>query len=108
MLGYNSQELGLCFSAAKQLFDVLHGLNEKSKGQELGIGFSLFELRKKAAFDRLNHHSQCHIREGPDGKIHSRGETEILEGGKVRVRPIIQRLCWNFEFFQQELVQALS
>ncbi|KUL90316.1 hypothetical protein ZTR_01936 [Talaromyces verruculosus] len=113
ILGYdydqNSQKLGLCLAAAKQLFDALYDLNEKSQGEEeLGVGLSLFELRKKSAFDLLNHHNQCHIREGPDGKVHIRGETEILEGGKVRVRPIVQRLCWTFEAFQQELVQALS
>lgn len=113
ILGYdydqNSQKLGLCLAAAKELFDALCGLNEKSKGgEELGIGLSLFELRKKSAFDLLNHRNQCHIREGPDGKVHIRGETEVLEGGKVRVCPIVQRLCWTFESFQQELVQALS
>ncbi|KAI7972998.1 hypothetical protein EIK77_001572 [Talaromyces pinophilus] len=113
ILGYdydqNSQKLGLCLAAAKQLFDALYDLNEKRRGEEeLGIGLSLFELRKKSAFDLLNHHNQCHIREGPDGKVHIRGETEILAGGKVRVRPIVQRLCWTFESFQQELVQALS
>lgn len=113
ILGYdydcqNSQKLGLCLAAAKQLFDALHGLNEKIREEKLGIGLSLFELRNKSAFDLLNHHNQCHIREGPDGKVHIRGETEILEGGKVRVRPIVQRLCWTFESFQYELVQALS
>lgn len=114
ILGYeydcqSSQELGLCFAAAKQLFDELHTLNETSNGKEkLGVGFSLFELRNKSAFDLLNNRNQCHIREGSDGKVHFRGETEILEGGKVRVRPIVQRLCWEFESFQQGLVQALS
>lgn len=111
ILGYDfrdSQELGLCLAAAKQLFDAVHGLNEECKGQKLGIGFSLFELRNKSAFDLLNHRTQCHIREGPDGKIHVRGETEILEGGKVRVRPIVQQSCWKFESFQKELVQALG
>ncbi|KAL7621671.1 hypothetical protein AAE478_008998 [Parahypoxylon ruwenzoriense] len=75
---------------------------------DLAIGFSLFELRKKSAFDLLNHRTQCHIREGPDGKVHVRGEPEILEEGKVRVRPIVQRPCWNFESFQRRLVQALG
>lgn len=113
ILGYdydyqNSQKLGLCLAAAKQLFHALHGLNEKIRGEKLGIGLSLFELRNKSAFDLLNNHNQCHIREGPDGKVHIRGETEILEGGKVRVRPIVQRLCWTFESFQYELARALS
>lgn len=110
ILGYDSQniqELGLCLAAAKQLFDSLYSLDEKNGEQELGIGFRLFELRKKSAFDLLNHHSQCHIREGPDGKVYFRGETEILDGGKVRVRPIVQRQCWKFESFQQELAEAL-
>jgi len=74
----------------------------------MGIGFSLFELRKKSAFDLLNHRTQCHIREGPDGKVHIRGDTEILEGGKVRVRPIVQRVCWDFELLREQLILALE
>ncbi|KAL6690786.1 kinesin family protein [Trichoderma pleuroticola] len=111
MFGYdfgNSREFGLSLATAKELFNALHGLNQQNKGQQLGIGFSLFELRKKSAFDLLNHRTQCNIREGPDGKVHVRGTTEILEGGKVRVRPIVQRQCWNFESFQRELIQALE
>ncbi|KAM0425991.1 hypothetical protein ACHAPT_008620 [Fusarium lateritium] len=111
ILGYDfehSQELGLCLAAAKQVFAELDRIRAENEGQELGIGFSLFELRQKSAFDLLNNRSECHVRQGPDGKVHIRGETEMLEGGKVRVRPIIQRACWKFESFQQELVHALG
>ncbi len=76
--------------------------------QKLGIGFSLFELRKKSAFDLLNRHTECFIREGYDGKTHIRGETEILNGGRVRVRPIVKRPCWTFESLRQELIQAIG
>ncbi|KAF4333348.1 kinesin family [Fusarium beomiforme] len=111
ILGYDFQdteELGLCLAAAKQLFDALLCLNDENKGQKLGIGFSLFELRNKSAYDLLNNRTQCHVRQGPDGKVHIRGETEILEEGKVRVRPIVQRSCWEFNTFKQELVQAIG
>ncbi|KAF5011684.1 hypothetical protein FDECE_2222 [Fusarium decemcellulare] len=108
ILGYDfqdSQELGLCLAAAKELFTALGSLHAD---QELGIGFRLFELRQKSAFDLLNNRSECHVRQGPDGKVHIRGETEMLEGGKVRVRPIVQQPCWTFESFKRELAQALE
>jgi hypothetical protein len=111
ILGYNFHdpvELGLCLAAAKQLFDALRCLNEEHKGQELGIGLSLFELRNKSAWDLLNNRTQCHVRQGPCGKVHIRGETEMLEGGKVRVRPIVQRPCWTFDIFREEFVQAIG
>jgi len=60
----------------------------------LGVAFSLFELCKKTALDLLNNNgTACHTREGADGRTHIRGETEVLEGGKVRVCPIVQRPC---------------
>lgn len=102
------QQLGMCLGAAGEIFDKLRCLNEEERGPAMGIGFSLFELRKKYAFDLLNNRTQCHIREGPDGKVHIRGETEILEGGKVRVCPIVQLVCWDFEEFRQQLIQALE
>jgi hypothetical protein len=108
VIGYEFEEgknLGLCLRAAKQLFDAF---NNQSACQGLGIGLSVFELRRKTAFDMLNNRSQCFVREGPDGKVHVRGDTEMLEGGKVRVRPIVQKPCWNFESFQQELLKALE
>lgn len=108
VIGYDFEEtknLGLCLRAAKQLFDAFENQNAC---QGLGIGLSLFELRRKTAFDLLNNRTQCFVREGSDGKVHIRGDTEMLEGGKVRVRPIVQRPCWSFASFQQELVQALE
>ncbi|KAI5465251.1 P-loop containing nucleoside triphosphate hydrolase protein [Mariannaea sp. PMI_226] len=111
VVGYefeDSQELGLCLAAAKDLFSALQHINKDEPGQALGIGFSLFELRKKSAYDLLNNHAQCHVRQGPDGKVHVRGETEMLEEGKVRVCPIVQQQCWTFESFKRELVEALE
>ncbi|KAF3018900.1 hypothetical protein E8E14_009747 [Neopestalotiopsis sp. 37M] len=112
ILGYNyddSGELGLCLAAGRQLFEALHHLNERNSAQEdLGIGFSLFELRNKSAFDLLNRRTECHVREGPDGKVHIRGETEMLEGGKVRVCPIVKQTCWTYESFLHELTLAFA
>lgn len=113
ILGYNHDDekgVGLCLAAARQLFDALGSLNDgqEEQDQKLGLGFSLFELRKKSAFDLLNRRTECFIREGPDGKTHIRGETEVLEGGKVRVQPIAQRACWAFDEFRRELVKALG
>ncbi|TKY88269.1 hypothetical protein EX895_002621 [Sporisorium graminicola] len=112
ILGYefeDDRQLGICLLAAKHLFDVLHRLNQEiPKEQAMCIGFSVFELRRNTAFDLLNHRSPCHIREGPDGKVHIRGETEILEGGKVRVRPIVQRMCPQYKDFRSELELALQ
>jgi hypothetical protein len=108
VIGYDFEEgqnLGLCLRAAKQLFDAF---NNQKACQGLGIGLSVFELRRKTAFDMLNNRTQCFVREGPDGKVHIRGDTEMLEGGKVRVRPIVQQPCWGFESFQQELLMALE
>ncbi|KAL6862513.1 hypothetical protein ACO1O0_002747 [Amphichorda felina] len=114
ILGYDyqdAQELGLCLAAANELFNALRRLNDQpgvAGANEMGIGLSLFELRKKAAFDLLNNRTQCHIREGPDGKVHVRGETETLQDGKVRVRPIVQRACWDLDSLRRELVRALA
>jgi hypothetical protein len=108
VIGYEFEEgknLGICLRAAKQLFDAF---NNQNACQGLGIGLSVFELRRKTAFDMLNNRTQCFVREGPDGKVHIRGDTEMLEGGKVRVRPIVQQPCWSFESFQQELLKALE
>lgn len=101
ILGYG-EELGLCVAAAEELFAGL------CDTPALGVGFSLFELRQKAAFDLLNGRAECHVRQGPDGRVHIRGETEVLEGGKVRVRPIVQRACWDFVSFRRELLLALE
>lgn len=109
IIGYDYEDegqLGVCLIAARQLFEELGRLNEG--GEELGIGFSLFELRKRSAFDLLNGRTECHIREGPDGKTHIRGETEKLEGGKVRVCPIVKRPCWTFDALKRELIAALG
>ncbi|KAF2024707.1 P-loop containing nucleoside triphosphate hydrolase protein, partial [Setomelanomma holmii] len=108
VIGYDFQEsknLGLCLRVAKQLFDAF---NNQNACQGLGIELSLFELRRKTAFDLLNNRTKCFVREGPDSKVHIRGDTEMLKGGKVRVHSIVQQPCWNFGSFQQELVKALE
>lgn len=114
VVGYDfddTKQLGLCLAAARELFRSLEGLNAGEnipENKKLGIGFSLFELRRKFACDLLNNSTECHIREGPDGKTHIRSETEVLPGGKVRVRPIVKRPCWTFGNLRDQLVQALG
>ncbi|KAK5659915.1 hypothetical protein OQA88_13379 [Cercophora sp. LCS_1] len=112
IIGYDfdndSTSLGLCLAAARQLFESIGPLNADDSTAQLGIGFSLFELRRKKAYDLLNNRTECHIREGPDGKTHIRGETEMLPGGKVRVRPIVKQPCWSLESLKQELITALG
>lgn len=108
ILGYDfgeEKDLGLCVRAARELFAALDGRDET---QRLGIGLSVFELRSKTAFDLLNERTPCFVREGADGRIHIRGATETLDGGRVRVRPIAQQACWDMASFQQQLVQALA
>ncbi|KAJ6790053.1 hypothetical protein PWT90_03964 [Aphanocladium album] len=116
VVGYETDKsgLGLCLAAAKQLFEQIATLNgrENKDGDEkhppLAIGLSVFELRQKAAFDLLNNSTKCHIREGSDGKVHIRGETETLSEGKVRVQPIVKRPCWTFDELQDTLRAALA
>jgi hypothetical protein len=105
---YNDPDtLGLCLSAAHNLFESLVPLNTNNP-TPFGVGFSIFELRRKKAYDLLNNRTECHIREGPDGKTHIRGETEVLEDGKVRVCPIVKRPCWSFESLKEALISALG
>ncbi|KAI0450522.1 kinesin-like protein [Xylaria acuta] len=120
IIGYDYEEdgkLGLCLATSRRLFVALESLRSggsaaaatgNDEGSRLGIGLSVFELRKNTALDLLNGHRECHIREGADGKTHIRGQTEMLEGGKVRVQPLTQRACWSFEALREELKQSLG
>lgn len=112
---YDNDKLGLCLSAARDLFGALDGLNadcssssSSSDDSRLGIGIRLYEMRKKSAFDLLNGHKECYVRQGEDGRTHIRGETEMLEGGKVRVCPIVTRPCWNLDELRRELQDGLK
>ncbi|KAF7596801.1 hypothetical protein BBP40_012400 [Aspergillus hancockii] len=112
IIGYDfnhPDEFGLCLAAARHLSETLAGLNRDNEdpADELGIGIRMFELRKNTAFDLLNGRRKCYVREGNDGKTHIRGETEILEEGKVRVRPIVTKACWSFDDLRQELLAGL-
>ncbi|EPS44246.1 hypothetical protein H072_1745 [Dactylellina haptotyla CBS 200.50] len=112
IVGYDHediQQVGLSLSAAKELFQKLEELNSTtSDGQQLAIGLRMYEVRKKSAFDLLNGRTECFVREGSDGKTHVRGETETLEGGKVRVRPILMVPCWSFDQLRKELEKGLD
>lgn len=130
IIGYEyerDESLGLFLRAARELMVALDALNEKEEegvakgvvqhGQledqtvqnaRFGIGLRLYELRRKSAFDLLNGHNECYVREGPDGQTHIRGETEMLENGKVRVRPLETRACWTFDQVRRHLSEGLQ
>ncbi len=110
VVGYEQDKsgFGICLAAAEQLFEQISKFNAEENNQPLAVGLSVFELRQKAAFDLLNDGTKCHIREGPDGKIHIRGETETLSEGKVRVQPIVKRPCWTFAELRDQLRNALA
>ncbi|RAH83194.1 P-loop containing nucleoside triphosphate hydrolase protein [Aspergillus japonicus CBS 114.51] len=113
IIGYDfehREQYGLCLAAAQHLLDALHAVNTNTtdKTSHLGLGLRMYELRGNAAFDLLNDHSKCHIREGGDGKTHVRGETEVLEHGRVRVRPIATKACWSFDEFLTHLRGGLA
>ncbi|CAG8175968.1 unnamed protein product [Penicillium salamii] len=107
MIGYdfeNDAEHGLCLAAARELVTALDEINTDI---QFGIGLRMYEMRKNSAFDLLNR-TECFVREGPDRRVYIRGETEILENGKVRVRPIGTKACWSFEQLLQELRRGLK
>lgn len=111
IIGYDydhDDQLGICLAAARRLFDALDEFNRDAVSDALGVGLSLFELRKNVAFDLLNERKECHIRQGPDGKTHIRGPTEMLEDGKVRVRPIVKRPCFTYDALKQALQESLG
>ncbi|KAL4939090.1 hypothetical protein BDV06DRAFT_231294 [Aspergillus oleicola] len=113
VIGYNYEqpdEFGLCLAAAHRLFDEMHQLNAQntSDTDKLGLGIRMFELRGKTALDLLNNCTECHVREGPDGRTYIRGETEMLAKGKVRVRPIATKACWSFDDLKSELLIGLK
>ncbi|PWY69640.1 P-loop containing nucleoside triphosphate hydrolase protein [Aspergillus sclerotioniger CBS 115572] len=113
IMGYdfnNPHEFGMCLAAGHHLFEKLEALNEADSDAalQLGIGLRMYELRNKTAFDLLNGRCNCHVREGYDGQTHIRGETEVLENGKVRVRPIVTKACWSFDELRRELLTGLA
>lgn len=121
IIGHNYEDnkhLGLCFSAARDLFRAINELNTKSSStesnqsegnEELGVAVRLYEVRGKCAYDLFNNGGmECHIREGQDGKTHVRGQTEVLEGGKVRVCPIVAMPCWSYAELQKTILAGLQ
>ncbi|KAJ5100410.1 hypothetical protein N7456_006462 [Penicillium angulare] len=111
MIGYdfeNGTEFGLCLAAARQLIICLDEINASDTTYKFGIGLQVYELRKNSAFDLLNNRNECFVREGSDRRVYIRGETGILEDGKVRVRPIETKACWSFKQLQNELQEGLK
>jgi hypothetical protein len=103
--------------AARGLFNAIDEINIKmnqrelnqiEEQEELGVAVRLYEVRGKCAYDLFNNATECHVREGPDGQTHIRGHTEMLHGGKVRVRPIVARPCWSFEELRKTVLAGLE
>lgn len=114
IIGYDyedNHQLGLSLAAARNLFDEIEQINKNKpprQSSDFGISLSLFELRHKKAYDLLNGRTECHVRQGQDGKVHIRGETETLEAGKVRVRPVTQQPCWTLSELKETLQSGLA
>lgn len=118
IMGYEhdieSANLGLCLAATRDLFTSLDEINstltpgEDERAKKLGIAVRLYEVRSKNAYDLLNGGKECHIREDADGKVHVRGQTEILEGGIVRVQPIVATACWSFQQLRRTVLEGLA
>lgn len=116
IIGYDYQDdkqLGLCLSAARDLFAALdaHQTENAHKGEgsaQLGVGVRLYEVRGKNAYDLFNGGLECHIREGPDGQTHVRGQTETFDDGRVRVRPIKAISCWTFDELRTTILNGLA
>lgn len=120
IIGYDyedNQHLGLGLSAARDLFrtvdEVNTGLsptksNQAENEEKLGVTVRLYEVRGKFAYDLFNDGMECHMREGQDGQTHVRGQTEVLEGGKVRVRPIVAMPCWSYEELRETVLAGLQ
>ncbi|KAJ5082632.1 hypothetical protein N7532_011675 [Penicillium argentinense] len=106
MIGYEFEHddgFGLCLASARQLASKLDEINTRDSNYRFGIG-----LRATAAFDLLNNRNECFVREGPDRKVHIRGQMEMLANGQVRVRPIATRACWSFEDLKRGLKVGLK
>ena len=101
---------GISLLAAQAFLRVIDLANKDRDvaSPRLGLGMKLFEMRNKTACDLLNDRTECFVREGPDGKTHIRGATEMLEGGKVRVKPIRTVTCWTWEELDQTLKYGLA
>lgn len=110
----DSRHPGLCLSAARDLFQAINEENQRTDAiaggieERLGVALRVYEIRGKSAFDLLNGGVECYIRQGPDGYTHVRGKTEVLEGGKIRVRPIVAKPVWSYGDVRQAVLAALS
>lgn len=109
VIGYEFEDenrLGLSMAAAKDLFRAIQEENEDD--ERLSVAVRLYEVRGSTAFDLLNGGTECHVREGSDGRTHIRGATEMLEEGKVRVRPILAVPCHTFQELQRTVLAGLK
>ncbi|KAM0724281.1 hypothetical protein Q7P37_000163 [Cladosporium fusiforme] len=111
--GSDSPCLGLCMLAAKQLFEQIGQAVDRhptkdATAERIGLGVRLFEIRGSKAYDLQSGRRECYVRQGEDGKTHIRGETELLEGGKVRVQAVTQTACWAFAEVLEALQQGLQ
>lgn len=90
-LGYGSEK-GMFYLTAAALCDHINQLNrETDMCAKIEVRF--FELHNKKVFDLLNNRTEGFIREGENHEVNIRGKTEILEDGRVRVRPLCSVTC---------------
>ncbi|PVH94497.1 kinesin family member 2/24 [Periconia macrospinosa] len=120
IIGYNyedDQHLGLYLSSARNLFraiaEIKNGLEPSQADDDLdkealGIAVRLYEVRGKYAYDLFNNGTECHVRQGYDGRTYIRGQTEMLEGGKVRVRPIVAIPCWSYDELRRVVLDGVE
>jgi hypothetical protein len=115
IIGYNfedEQHMGLSLRTAHDLLRSIGELNaklqESKDSDRFTLAVRLYEVRGACAYDLLNGGTECHVREGADGQTHIRGKTEMLDGGKVRVKPILAISCYTFEELLKTILAGLG
>lgn len=103
----NDEYLGLCLPALCDLSQAVSAHKEEHEEEALGVAARLCEVRGLSAFDSFNNGTKCHVRQGPDGQMHLRGETEILEDGNGRVRPMVAKPFWSLDELQQAVLASI-
>lgn len=101
------RNLGLYLPVVCDLSQAISAHKEEDEEEALGVAARLCEVHGLSAFDSLNNGTECHIHQGPDGQTHLRGQTEVLEDGNVRVRPIVAKPFWSSDQLQQAVSASI-
>ena len=112
---HTRQRHGISISIAASARDKVFSSRERSWKSGLSFdGVIEPDEKNNVAYNRLVAPIISGVLQGKccnffaDRRVHIRGETEILEDGKVRVRPITTRAFWSFEEVQRQLREALK